>query len=392
MVEERFNSEKLAQMHDTLWKCVLQFANFSATQERQRIARDLHDSLGHALTALNFQLQTAMQLCEPDPNQAQEYLHEAHNLVKLATSEVRQSVKALRDDEFESKSLKELVDFLVNNFHQTTGILPTVEINLLVALPKQFTVPIYRIIQEALNNIRKYANATEVGIEICTTPTQAYVIVQDNGKGFDPEQVCGGYGLKGMGERVEFLSGEFNLDSQPGEGCCISVEIPLAEIPLKDGSSSSVGNSVVTNVSNNTSNNISNNISNHIPNIDSSAYSLKYPVDKHRADAKLYLPVNTEPTELIDSFAKNSLAKNSSTNLEKNSQIMSEITIHADVSINEEELSAISEDSTQNDDNQNNENQSNNSSTKNSSTTNSPVISFEKPVVYIGEWQPLDLN
>ncbi|MEH2251923.1 histidine kinase dimerization/phosphoacceptor domain-containing protein [Nostoc sp.] len=68
MVEELYTPEQLDKMHQQLWQCVLQFANFSATQERNRIAQDLHDSLGHALTAVNFQLQTAIKLCKPDPN------------------------------------------------------------------------------------------------------------------------------------------------------------------------------------------------------------------------------------------------------------------------------------------------------------------------------------
>ncbi|WP_081603052.1 histidine kinase [Fortiea contorta] len=70
MIEELYTPEQLTQIHDSLWECALQFANLSVTQERNRIARDLHDSLGSSLTALNIQLQTAMKLWQPDPNQA----------------------------------------------------------------------------------------------------------------------------------------------------------------------------------------------------------------------------------------------------------------------------------------------------------------------------------
>ena len=169
VVEELYTPEQLAQMHDSLWQCVLQFANLSAAQERNRIARDLHDSLGSSLTAVNFQLQTAIKLCKPDPTQAQEFLSEAHRLVAIATKEVRESVKALRSDALETQSLEMLIESLVNDFHQTTGILPEVEISLLVSLSPQLITPIYRIIQEALNNARKYAKATQVQIYLCTT-------------------------------------------------------------------------------------------------------------------------------------------------------------------------------------------------------------------------------
>ncbi|MEM6752130.1 MAG: histidine kinase, partial [Cyanobacteria bacterium P01_C01_bin.38] len=144
VIEKPLASQKVAQMHECLWECVLQFARFSATQERHRIARDLHDSLGHALTGLNFQLQTAMQ-CQSDSSQANEFLNEAHRLVKLASQQVRQSVKTLRNDVLESQSLEQLIESLVSDFEQTTGILPDVEIDLLIAVSSQFIEAIYRI-------------------------------------------------------------------------------------------------------------------------------------------------------------------------------------------------------------------------------------------------------
>jgi signal transduction histidine kinase len=236
LVEELYTPEQLNHMHQQLWQCVLEFANVSAAQERNRIARELHDSLGHALTALNFQLQTATKLCKPDPNQAQEFLNEANRLMAIATQEVRQSVKALRNDPLATQSLETAIASLVNDFHQTTGILPEVEINLLIPLLPHFTAPLYRIIQEALNNICKYAQATAVQIHLFTTSTGLHLTIQDNGRGFDPENISGGYGLRGMQERIAVLQGHFHLESQPKAGCCINVEIPmqisnLLEIP-----------------------------------------------------------------------------------------------------------------------------------------------------------------
>ena len=122
MVEELYTPEQLAQTHQQLWQYVLQFANFSAVQERNRIARELHDSLGHALTALNFQLQTAIKLCKLDPTQAQQFLTEAHRLVTIATQEVRHSVRTLRSDAPENQSLETLIESLGNDFQQITGV------------------------------------------------------------------------------------------------------------------------------------------------------------------------------------------------------------------------------------------------------------------------------
>lgn len=232
MVEELYTPEQLAQMHDSLWQCVLQFANLSAVQERNRIARDLHDSVGHALTGLNFQLQTAIK-CQTDPTKIEKFLTEAHRLVAIATQEIRQSVKGLRSDALETESLQTLITSLAQDFHSSTGISPQVEITERVALPSHLIAPIYRIIQEALNNIRKYARATKVQLDICITATQLHLTIRDNGRGFDPQQVSGGYGLQGMQERVAVLQGHLDLESQPGNGCCINVEIPM-HISKKD--------------------------------------------------------------------------------------------------------------------------------------------------------------
>jgi two-component sensor histidine kinase len=233
MLEELHTPEELAQIHEQLWRCVLQFGNVAAVQERNRIARDLHDSLGHALIALNIQLQSANKLWKLDPTQAQQFLAEAQRLGAIAVKEVRQSVNALRDDAAETQSLEPLVESLTKDFYQTTGVLPSTYIDLPVALPSQIVTPLYRIIQEALNNIRKYAQATEVQIHISAMPTIAYLLIQDNGRGFKPEEATGGFGLQGMRERVAVLRGQFHLESEPGAGCRIMVELPFQFSPCE---------------------------------------------------------------------------------------------------------------------------------------------------------------
>ena len=221
--EERYTPEQLDQLHQQLWHCVLEFANVSAVQERNRIARDLHDSLGSALTALNFRLQTAMKLCQPGSTQAQESLTEAHRLATIATQEMRHSVRLLRDDALETQPFATLIDTLIQDFYQTTQILPALEIK--GQIPDHLKLPAYRLIQEALNNSRKYAQATIVEIQIDSTPSEVAIVVQDNGRGFD--QVTAGYGFKGMQERIAILQGILTIDSALGKGCSVTAKIPL---------------------------------------------------------------------------------------------------------------------------------------------------------------------
>jgi signal transduction histidine kinase len=99
-------SDQLSQIYDQLWQCVLKFGDFSALQERNRIARDLHDSLGHSLTALNIQLQAAKRHWDHDPEKAQQFLAEAHRLGAIAIQETRQTVSSLRAEMAEVESLE----------------------------------------------------------------------------------------------------------------------------------------------------------------------------------------------------------------------------------------------------------------------------------------------
>ena len=227
MVEQLYTPEQLNQMHQQLWNCVLQFADFSAVQERNRIARDLHDSLGAALTALNFQLQTAIK-CQPASTQAQPFLTEAQRLATIATQEVRQSVRSLRDDAINTQSIDCLLTQLVNDFHSSTGIQPILEIQPALNLPTHLTTPVYRIVQEALTNIQKYAQATIVGIKLDHGATGIKVEIQDNGRGFSLDCIYDGYGLRGMQERVAVFQGKLIIDSRVGQGCCITAIVPVS--------------------------------------------------------------------------------------------------------------------------------------------------------------------
>jgi two-component sensor histidine kinase len=213
-----------------MWQCVLQFGNLSAQQERNQIARDLHDSLGHALTALNIQLQAATNLLQDDPAQARHFLAEAHRLGLVAIKETRQTVSTLRADVSETQSLEILIRSLVEDFYQTTGVMPSISLTPLDDLSSQVVQTLYRITQEALNNIRKYAAATIVQIQVSKMATSICFMIQDNGRGFKLDQATMGFGLQGIRERVQVLRGTFHLESDLGKGCQIVVELPLKPV------------------------------------------------------------------------------------------------------------------------------------------------------------------
>jgi two-component system, sensor histidine kinase and response regulator len=202
----------------------------AAIAERNRIAREIHDALGHSLTALNVQLQAVASFLRSDPAKAQTFLAQAQRLGTTAMQEVRQSVKTLRRDDQEEVSLTKGIADLVEEFRQTTGVKPIPDIQLTKSISSPVSKAIYRVIQEGLTNISKYAEATQVHIHLMTIGNRISLAIIDNGKGFDTQQQTEGFGLRGMQERVAVLDGHFILAAEPGKGCQIQVEIPLTEV------------------------------------------------------------------------------------------------------------------------------------------------------------------
>lgn len=229
LLSERRMKEQLAIAHKQLQQYALQVEELAAIQERNRIAREIHDSLGHTLTAQNIQLQTAVKLWKRDVNQAQGFVEQAQRLAAIAMQEVRCSVSTLRADVQEKPCLKKSIENLIEDFRQGTGIFVVLDINIQTSVLSEISRALYRILQESLTNINKYAQATVVDVRLRTREDFIQLTVTDNGKGFDPAQVSGGFGLQGMQERVAALDGCLRINSKPGGGCQIQVELPLRE-------------------------------------------------------------------------------------------------------------------------------------------------------------------
>lgn len=210
----------------------LRIEDQATLQERNRIAREIHDSLGHSLTALNLQLETALKLGQSQPDKAQAFITQAKQLASQALREVRQSVSTMRSDALLGQSLPDAIATLTTQFQAATGVLPICTINLSRPLPNEINTAVYRILQESLTNISKYASATEVEIELKTTPNELYLATQDNGKGFNSNQNTTGFGLQSMRDRTTALGGTFKIYSYPQSGCRIAVKIPLPILHL----------------------------------------------------------------------------------------------------------------------------------------------------------------
>lgn len=197
-------------------------------EERNRIARDIHDSLGHLLVGLNVQMETALALWQDNPERAYKFLTKAKQLGSDALQATRQSVSDLRCDPLQGRSLQAAIAILTQDFHRTTGIQPTCQIHLCHSLSSHISTVVYRIVQEGLTNICKHASPTAVMLQIQCTDTDLFLTLKDDGQGFQLDANRSGFGLQGMQERITALQGSLDITSELGSGCCITVSLPLA--------------------------------------------------------------------------------------------------------------------------------------------------------------------
>ncbi|MDB9496936.1 sensor histidine kinase [Spirulina major CS-329] len=227
VLSERESREALLMANTRLRRYALLIENQAMLQERSRIAREMHDSVGHALTAQSIQLENAaLSYRQGDPEQGQTHLSAARQLGKDALRDVRQSVASLQTSPLQGRSLPQAVQALADNFTQTTQIPVDVAIAPLKTIPPELSTALYRLVQEALTNITRYSAAAQVQITLTAAPGQISLTIADNGQGFDQRQNTTGFGLRSMRDRIEAIGGQFQIHSEPGQGCTIRALIP----------------------------------------------------------------------------------------------------------------------------------------------------------------------
>jgi PAS domain S-box-containing protein len=199
-------------------------------QERQRVARDLHDSVNQLLSTAKYRLGslTAQQL----RGNGTKDLQLVRSVIEKALGEVRLISRNLRPSELDDLGLVAALRSLVREFRERTGINARFSHEppeCPVQVPMEVELTIYRIAQEALNNVEKHSKAAHVAISLrCPRNAHVLLIVRDDGNGFAPDARQGaGWGLQNMSERAALLKGTVEVDSAPRKGARITVQIPL---------------------------------------------------------------------------------------------------------------------------------------------------------------------
>lgn len=219
--------QELELTHTQLRQYALRIEDQATLQERNRIAREIHDGLGHTLAAQTIQINNALLYWQSNNDKSLTFLKQAKQLGADALLEIRRSISVLRSNPLQGQPLETAINKLVSDFQATTGIEVSCNLYLPLSLPLEINTTIYRILQESLTNISKHAEAKSVVVTLQQQTELIYLSIEDNGTGFDPTQNTTGFGLQGMRERAAASGGKFYLDSQPGKGCQITVDLPL---------------------------------------------------------------------------------------------------------------------------------------------------------------------
>jgi two-component system NarL family sensor kinase len=205
-------------------------AQLGAVEERNRLARELHDTIAQGLTATTLQIESADALLDVGSNaeRARESLRRALSITQSNLEEARRSVLDLRAAPLEGRSLSEALKALVNEWEAETGAATRFQaVNGRRPLPPRVEVALYRICQEALTNVARHAEAERVTVRLITTTEQVQLIVEDDGRGFDASEAVDRHGLVGMNERTRMLGGTLDLRTRPGAGTRVQVTVPL---------------------------------------------------------------------------------------------------------------------------------------------------------------------
>ncbi|HRQ24677.1 MAG TPA: sensor histidine kinase, partial [Anaerolineales bacterium] len=193
-------------------------------EERQRLARDLHDAVNQSLFSAGLIAEVLPRLWDRDQEQARSSLEDLRKLTRGAMAEMRALLAELRPSTLTDAELGDLLRLLGNAFTGRTSIPSTVTVKGEGVLPADVQVAIYRVSQEALNNVAKHAAAKNVEISLQHEETGIELTIRDDGKGFDPDRIDSGhYGLSMMRERAEGAGAQLAITSQPGKGTELTI-------------------------------------------------------------------------------------------------------------------------------------------------------------------------
>jgi two-component system, NarL family, sensor histidine kinase LiaS len=236
LISEELNqlSEYLQEQVHSLQKLAEEKTELSRTaksaaimEERQRLARDLHDVVSQQLFALSMMSSASLRWFDLEPEKARKQLEQISEIAGKAQGEMRALLLHLRPVQLSGESLCEGIVKLIQELKQKTGLAFEASIDEIENISQAAEEHIFRIVQEALSNILRHADATKVKVLLTEENQTIHLYIGDDGKGFDiHEEKMASYGLKTMRERCEQIGGTYTIRSKEKEGTYIEIRIP----------------------------------------------------------------------------------------------------------------------------------------------------------------------
>src|SRR5690625_541205 len=209
---------------------VIQAREAGTNEERQRLAREIHDTIAQSFTGIVTQLEAAAE--SPTSADAGEHVRRAAQLARAGLNDARRSVRNLNPTELENAVLSEALKSLADSWTRWWNIPTEVTVTGTVEpLHDEIEATLLRVAQEALANVAKHANATRVGVTLSYMGDDVFLDIRDDGLGFDPgsngaREDSHGYGLAGMRQRIERIAGHLDIESELGRGTAVSAQAP----------------------------------------------------------------------------------------------------------------------------------------------------------------------
>jgi NarL family two-component system sensor histidine kinase LiaS len=219
-------SKRLNLMAEQLQNLLQARLELASLEERNRLARDLHDSVKQQVFATAMQVGAARALMARDPQAAVEHLDQAEHLARQAQSELNSLIRELHPVNMQGQGLVSAVRDYLHNWSQQTGISVKIRVEGERPLPLNTELALFRILQEALANVAKHSRATQVDLHLVWEQSDFTLAIRDNGRGFDPSSAENkGFGLNSMRERAQTLGANLDVDSATGEGTRIIIQL-----------------------------------------------------------------------------------------------------------------------------------------------------------------------
>ncbi|MFK7800172.1 MAG: sensor histidine kinase [Anaerolineae bacterium] len=227
--QQREQRQELAIKNAELTRLTTSMEELTITRERNRLARELHDTLSHTLSAVSIQLKALEAIMETDPSAAKARVTQMQNLTRDGLNEARRALGELRAQPIEEFGLATALRRLAQQAAERGGFQIQIAMPLeFESIPSETEQQIYRISEEAFNNIVRHAQARRVDLSLNRRGSQLNLEIKDDGLGFDPNNKPDGrYGLTGMQERARLIGGDLTFKSQPNEGTTVQLSVNL---------------------------------------------------------------------------------------------------------------------------------------------------------------------